>query len=197
VRAATPAVPGVCTAFFQYQDASEEESGIELRSAEAGAAHTVYYTTQPLAPVDVTLPGTDFTCVGFAASAGERAADGRRRAFNEHRFDWLPAATTFFVNGAQTAQIARDVPPCWHPHRARPCPVSDDEPPPGGRSAAKWDWRGLLPPPAPRPRPRPLSERDDAHVVTVRACASPRRGRARARRSTAALAVSGRRTHEW
>jgi hypothetical protein len=57
------------------QDASEEESGTEVCSAEPGAVHTVYYTTQPFGPVDAALPGTDFTCVGFAASAGERAAD--------------------------------------------------------------------------------------------------------------------------
>jgi hypothetical protein len=81
VRAAAPAVSGVCTAFFQYQDASEEESDIELRSAEPGAAHTVHYTTQPLAPVNVTLPGTDFTCVFNAALArSARLTDGAGRS---------------------------------------------------------------------------------------------------------------------
>jgi hypothetical protein len=64
--AAAPAVPGACTAFFQYQDASEEESDIELRSGEPGAAHPVHYTTQPLDPVNVTLPNVDFTYVSCA-----------------------------------------------------------------------------------------------------------------------------------
>ncbi|KAG8815242.1 hypothetical protein FRC19_001170 [Serendipita sp. 401] len=100
MRAAVPSVPGVVFGFFTYISGTQEQD-IEFLSSDTDYYQTVHYTNQPGllngdidpdATKDVVVPGADFT------------------AFGEHRIDWLPTASKYFYNQAQTATITKNVP---------------------------------------------------------------------------------------
>ncbi|KAH8930007.1 glycoside hydrolase family 16 protein [Atractiella rhizophila] len=104
VRARVPTVPGVCFGFFTYRqtdDLKVYESDIELLTSDGNFKQTVHYTNQPGlvngdtdpdAYREVTVSGADFSTM------------------TDHRFDWIPGNVKFYVNGAQTTNIAKNTP---------------------------------------------------------------------------------------
>lgn len=104
MRATVPTVPGVCFGFFTYYQNSDgsgvQETDIEFLSSDPVYYDTIHYTNQPGNVNGVTDPA--------AAKVVTTSAD--LTAFNNHRWDWVPGSSTFFVNGAQTAQITKNVP---------------------------------------------------------------------------------------
>ncbi|KAF7364796.1 Concanavalin a-like lectin glucanase [Mycena venus] len=90
MQAQVPSVPGVVFGFFTYISDTQEQD-IEFLSSDVDYYQHVYYTNQPgqlpgggvdtNAAKSVVVPGADFT------------------RFGVHRFDWLPAATTYSYAG--------------------------------------------------------------------------------------------------
>ncbi|KZT29563.1 glycoside hydrolase family 16 protein [Neolentinus lepideus HHB14362 ss-1] len=91
MRAQVPSIPGVCFGFFTYKS-DTEETDIEFLSSDPTYYNTVHYTNQPHTTQEVQVNGADFT------------------AFGDHRFDWLPSATTFYYNNQKEATITANVP---------------------------------------------------------------------------------------
>ncbi|KAJ7288246.1 concanavalin A-like lectin/glucanase domain-containing protein [Mycena rebaudengoi] len=91
MQAQVPRVPGVVFGFFTYISDTQEQD-IEFLSSDVDYYQHLYYTNQPGqlpnsdpdpdAAKDVVVPGADFTTFGI------------------HRFDWLPAATTYSYAGS-------------------------------------------------------------------------------------------------
>jgi hypothetical protein len=105
MRARTIGAPGAITAMFTYRGsdtlAKVQESDLEIRTSDP--RNTIQYTNQPSytdagdeveqATVNVTMPGgLDWT------------------DWADHRMDWTPGMTTWYVNDAQVAQIAFQAP---------------------------------------------------------------------------------------
>ncbi|KAJ7791701.1 concanavalin A-like lectin/glucanase domain-containing protein [Mycena olivaceomarginata] len=98
MQAQVPDVPGVVFGFFTYITGTQEQD-IEFLSSDSDYYQHLYYTNQPgqfpngtvdlAAAKSVVVPGADFTTFGV------------------HRFDWLPASTTYSYagtnNGSSTA----------------------------------------------------------------------------------------------
>ncbi|KAJ7366933.1 concanavalin A-like lectin/glucanase domain-containing protein [Mycena albidolilacea] len=89
MQAQVPSVPGVVFGFFTYISDTQEQD-IEFLSSDSDYYQHLYYTNQPgtvngdvdpQAAKNVEIPGADFTTFGV------------------HRFDWLPAATTYSYAG--------------------------------------------------------------------------------------------------
>ncbi|KAI0200446.1 glycoside hydrolase, family 16 [Astrocystis sublimbata] len=98
----TTDVPGTCSAFFWYQN-DTQEIDIEFLSAQ-------YDKAQGIFPVNLVLQSKE------AAAAGYNAANttGLRRvnlpfdpttAFHEYRFDFLPNRVLFYADGAVLAEM--------------------------------------------------------------------------------------------
>ncbi|KAF8322640.1 concanavalin A-like lectin/glucanase [Clavulina sp. PMI_390] len=104
MRAVIPTVPGVCFGFFSYHQNSDgsnvQETDIEFLSSDANYYDTIHYTNQPGNVNGVTDPN--------AAKVVTVSQD--LTAFHNHRFDWMPTSSTFFVDGVQTSQITKNVP---------------------------------------------------------------------------------------
>ncbi|KAJ7891007.1 concanavalin A-like lectin/glucanase domain-containing protein [Mycena olivaceomarginata] len=90
MQAQVPSVPGVVFGFFTYFNDTQEQD-IEFLSSDSDYYQHLYYTNQPgqlpngdvnpLSAKNVVIPGADFT------------------RFGVHRFDWLPATTTYSYAG--------------------------------------------------------------------------------------------------
>ncbi|KAJ7304860.1 concanavalin A-like lectin/glucanase domain-containing protein [Mycena albidolilacea] len=101
MQAQVPDVPGVVFGFFTYFNDTQEQD-IEFLSSDSDYYQHLYYTNQPgqlpngdvnpLSAKNVVIPGADFT------------------RFGVHRFDWLPATTTYSYAGTTNSAITTFVP---------------------------------------------------------------------------------------
>lgn len=118
MRAVVPTVPGVCMGFFSYHQDSDgsnvQETDIEFLSSDPNYYDTIHYTNQPGSVGGVTDPDAakvvtvqqDLTCVCQPSRTEYRQLILEfftNSAFHNHRFDWTPTASTFFVDGVQTS----------------------------------------------------------------------------------------------
>jgi beta-glucanase (GH16 family) len=119
VRAVVPTVPGVCMGFFSYHQDSDgsnvQETDIEFLSSDPNYYDTIHYTNQPGTVAGVVDPDAakvitvqqDLTCVVSPpphTEYGQLTLDfSTISAFHNHRFDWMPTTSTFFVDGVQTS----------------------------------------------------------------------------------------------
>ncbi|TFK47001.1 concanavalin A-like lectin/glucanase [Heliocybe sulcata] len=89
IKAKIPTAKGACFGFFSYQS-DTQESDIEFLTNDTNFKHTVHYSNQP--NHQTVTASADFT------------------AFTEHRFDWMPGQTTFYVNGAKQTSMTANTP---------------------------------------------------------------------------------------
>ncbi|KAG9007059.1 hypothetical protein FRB94_014723 [Tulasnella sp. JGI-2019a] len=102
MRAVVPTVPGVCFGFFTYNGATTpvSEQDIEFLSSDPTYYNTIHYTDQPGTVGGVVDPD--------AAAVVTVSVD--LTAFHEHRLDWTPTASKYYVDGALTKTITKNVP---------------------------------------------------------------------------------------
>ncbi|KAJ7863021.1 concanavalin A-like lectin/glucanase domain-containing protein, partial [Mycena olivaceomarginata] len=106
MEAQVPSVPGVVFGFFTFFSDTQEQD-IEFLSSDPDYYQHLHYTNQPGqldngdvdpdSQKDVEVPGADFTTFGI------------------HRFDWLPAATTYSYDGTSdsgnsSSTVTKNVP---------------------------------------------------------------------------------------
>jgi len=104
MRAQVPHIPGVCLGFFTYHQNADgsnvQETDIEFLSSDPDYSHTIHYTNQP-GTVNGNVDPNAYHVVTTTVDL---------TAFQNHRFDWLPTISKFYVNGAQTTTLTKNVP---------------------------------------------------------------------------------------
>ncbi|KAG8863359.1 hypothetical protein FRB96_008851 [Tulasnella sp. 330] len=102
MRAVIPTVPGVCFGFFTYNGATTpvSEQDIEFLSSDPTYYDTIHYTNQP-----GTVDGVVDPKAAYVVTVNDDLT-----AFHEHRFDWTPTATKYYVDGGLTQTILKNVP---------------------------------------------------------------------------------------
>ncbi|KAG8934540.1 hypothetical protein FRC03_010462 [Tulasnella sp. 419] len=99
MRAVVPTVPGVCFGFFTYRN-NVQESDIEFLSSDPDYYQRIHYTNQP----SLLNGNVDLDAVK------EVVVNADLTAFHEHRFDWTPTASKFYLDGSLTTTITKNIP---------------------------------------------------------------------------------------